>query len=220
LERKGKNMDRMLRMITVAVAVFGILFFAWDQAAWARPATAANRSFSIQNNQSVPPDRDDCKDKEEDKEEKKCKEKEHGGTVKPPPSIVEIPVTGGGYSVGGVCIIEIEYYISSLLDKVHLEVPDEISRSIPFPPKEGKIHLPGCHVLHYKSNQLVDQMSAEEGRWTICFAAHPKKTMTIYYYLDNLESVTPPWMPLETTVVNQRACAPANYTGVYAPASK
>jgi hypothetical protein len=63
-------------------------------------------------------------------------------------------------------------------------------------------------------------MGTEDGSWTICFAARPKKTMTIYYYPDNLETVGTTWIPLETTVENGIACAPANYSGVYAPASK
>ena len=114
----------------------------------------------------------------------------------------------------------IEYKIPDLWDRVYLEVPVKKSASVPFPEKDGKIHLPGCHVLHYNLDQLMTEMTEEEGSWTICFAAHPKKTTTIYYYLDDLETFVPTWIPLETTIEDGIACAPAFYSGVYAPARK
>jgi hypothetical protein len=207
----GKN----VRILLALALVLGIVISARNNLAWAGPAAGADQSTQAQNEPSVflGPDGPGNKDKDKDKDKDK-------GTVKPPPGIV-IPVTGGGtYSVGGICTMTIEYTATGLSDLLYLEVPVEKSRSVPFPESKGKIQLPGCHVLHYQSGQLMNEMGTEDGSWTICFAAQPKKTTTIYYYLDNLETVGTTWVPLETTVENGIACASANYSGVYAPASK
>jgi hypothetical protein len=86
------------------------------------------------------------------------------------------------------------------------------------------LYLPGCHLLHYKSNKLVKDVTSSDGSWKICFAAIPNKETTIYYYYANDEtagSVTPPWTPLETKIENGMACAPGvDHTGVYAPVGK
>ncbi|MDD2923361.1 MAG: hypothetical protein PHQ36_13840, partial [Anaerolineales bacterium] len=82
---------------------------------------------------------------------------------------------------------------------------------------------PGCHVFHYKNSQLVDEVTTDEGKWEICFAAIPDKKTTIYfYYSDNdLARVTSKWTPLETRIENGTACAAlTDYTGVYTPVGK
>jgi hypothetical protein len=43
--------------------------------------------------------------------------------------------------------------------------------------------------------------------------------LIIYYYLDDPESGSAVWLPLTTTHTDGFACAPAIYTGVYAPAA-
>ena len=83
------------------------------------------------------------------------------------------------------------------------------------------LDLPGCHVLHYKYDELTYwEKYVNQGAWEICFAALPDKEMTIYYYLGDLEDQASSWIPLETTVENGEACAPAFYTGVYVPSRK
>ena len=209
-------MYKFIRVMIAISLMLGIVILARKNAAWAaNPAAESDRSSQDQAGLSISPAKDDDCDKDKGKDKDKCK-----GTVKPPPGII-IPVTGGGtYSVGGICTMTIAYNVSGLSDLLSLEVPVEKSSSVPFPESNGKIQLPGCHVLHYQSGQLMTEMSPEAGSWTICFAAQPKKTTTIYYYLDNLETVVPIWIPLETTIENGIACAPANYSAVYAPASK
>jgi hypothetical protein len=214
---RTKTMYKFIRVMIAISLVLGIAILARNNAAWAaNPAAESDRSSQDQAGLSISPAKDDDCDKDKGKDKEKCK-----GTVKPPHGII-IPVTGGGtYSVGGICTMTIAYNVSGLSDLLSLEVPVEKSSSVPFPESNGKIHLPGCHVLHYdQSGQLMNEMGPEDGSWTICFAAQPKKTTTIYYYLDNLETVGTTWIPLETTVENGIACASANYSGVYAPASK
>lgn len=210
-------MGKIIRILIALSLVLGIVLLAQDQVARANRSSDQSLSAENQDVQSVllAPGDDDCK-KDKNKNKDKCK-----GTVKPPPPGIVIPVTGAGtYAVGGVCTVTVEYKADGLSDEVSLEVPVEKSRSVPFPVSDGKIHLPGCHVLHYQFEQIKSEMTPADGSWTICFAARPNKTMTIYYYLDDLETVVPIWIPLETTVESGIACAPAYYSGVYAPASK
>jgi hypothetical protein len=148
------------------------------------------------------------------------------GTVRPPSPIVIIPITGtaGTYNIGGVCSAIIEYKVPKLSDKIHVEENTEISANVPFPDNAGILYLPGCHVLHFRAEKLVPEVTPAEGRWEICFASVPNKETTIYFYYANDEtvgSVASVWAPLETTIENGMACAPlADYTGVYAPVGK
>lgn len=143
-----------------------------------------------------------------------------GGSVKPPPD--EIKVTKSGtYAIGGICAMIIEYKVSNLSDQIHVQHPTEANDLIPFPDNGGLLFLPGCHVVHYREAQVKQKMSSDEGRWEICFATRPDKKMTIYFYQDDLTTITPPWVPLETRTDKGLACAPlADVSGVYAPAGQ
>lgn len=143
-----------------------------------------------------------------------------GGSVQPPPEEIEVNKSGT-YAVGGVCALIIEYKIQNLSDKIHVQHPTEANDVVPFVDNGGLLFLPGCHVIHYKEAQVKQLMTSDEGRWEICFAARPDKKMTIYFYQDDLSTITPPWQPLETRTENGLACAPlADYSGVYAPAGQ
>jgi hypothetical protein len=195
-------MGKHFRTFIAIIVMLSLAILAKSNITWAANLGAGSSPTSLgQAQQSGSLDKDKQCDKDKDKKKKdkdkdKCKDKDDdGGSVKPPPGII-IPVTGGGtYSVGGICTITIEYKVPGLSDVVSLEVPVEKSSSVPFPESNGKIHLPGCRVLHYQFEEVQTEMSTEEGSWTICFAARPKKTMTIYYYLDDLETVIPTWVP-------------------------
>jgi hypothetical protein len=155
-----------------------------------------------------------------------------GGTVKPP----SLPVLGGGtggritesgtYNIGGLCSLIVDYHIPDLSNEVHVEENVEISANVPFPDNQGLLYLPGCHVFHFKENNLRTDtnVNADEGKWKICFAAVPNKETTIFFYYAKDEtpgSALPDWAPLETTIENGMACAPAtDHTGVYAPVGK
>lgn len=143
-----------------------------------------------------------------------------GGSVKPPPD--ELKVTKSGtYAIGGVCAMIIQYKVKNLTDVIHVQHPTEANDLVPFPNDAGLLYLPGCHVAHYRDSQIKQLMTSEEGSWQICFAARPNKIMTIYFYQDDMKTITPPWVPLETTTDKGLACAPlADYSGVYAPVGK
>jgi hypothetical protein len=130
---------------------------------------------------------------------------------------------GGIYGAGGICELKTEYYIPGLSNELHVEEDVEISAQVPFPDNAGLLYLPGCHVFHYKTDKLVDEVTSDEGRWEICFAAVPGKETTIYFYYSQNDAnrVTSVWTPLETRVEGGTACAPqTNFTGVYTPVGK
>ncbi len=129
----------------------------------------------------------------------------------------------GVYGAGGICELRVEYYIPALANELHVEENVEISAKVPFPDNEGLLYLPGCHVFHYKNDNLVDQVTQDEGQWEICFAAIPNKETTIYFYYseNDVERVTSAWTPLKTRVEDGKACAPTtDFTGVYTPVGK
>jgi hypothetical protein len=151
------------------------------------------------------------------------------GTVQTPPNEVTI-TKSGTYAVGGVCLLTTKYNATGLADTVQVEYPTKHytanTQSVPFSDyaNGNLIHFPGCHVVHYRNQQIQDQMNKatpKDGTWQICFAAIPDKTMTIYYYSDNLTNTTAPWVKLVTTTANGMACADlVDFSAVYAPAAK
>lgn len=143
-----------------------------------------------------------------------------GGSVKPPPSEIFVNQSGT-YAIGGVCAMIIQYKATGLSDRIFVQHPTEANDVVPFPDNGGLLYLPGCHVVHYKLSEVQKSMNSDEGSWEICFAARPNKNMTIYFYQDDLTTITPPWVPLETTIDEGLACAPlAEFSGVYAPAGQ
>jgi len=131
----------------------------------------------------------------------------------------KIPITEDGiYYLGGVCLFEVDYQKMGLRDEVDIEVPVEFSRTIPYnaPNSLSVLLLPGCHVVHYKNDQVVDSVTADDGQWTVCFGERPDVDLVIYYYLDSAQSKV--WTRLPTTHHNGLACTSAIYTGEYAPA--
>ena len=152
------------------------------------------------------------------------------GSIAPPPYEAIIS-RSGTYAVGGVCTLIVLYKESYQTNEIH--VADALRHDHDpvddynyedndlFPVDEGLLYLPGCHVLHYKRGEMTYwEKYINQGEWEICFAAQPNKEMTIYYYLGDLADQASSWVPLETTVDDGQACAPAFYTGVYVPSGK
>lgn len=145
------------------------------------------------------------------------------GTVMVPVSSSTRITKPGTYGAGGICEMTVDYYVPNLGNELHVEENVEISANAPFPDGEGLLYLPGCHVYHYKTDEIVDQVTTDEGLWEICFAAIPNKETTIYFYYSDsdVERVTSIWRPLETRVDGGSACARVtNFTGVYTPVGK
>jgi hypothetical protein len=131
-----------------------------------------------------------------------------------------IVVTGSGsYLIGGICKVDIEYKATGLKDNVDAEVPVSVSSKVPFS-GEGELYYPGCHIVHFKADKIVDEARTEDGSWKVCFAQRPDIAMVIYYYLDNPPGGSPVWIALPTVKEDGYACSTAPYTGVYMPAGK
>jgi hypothetical protein len=146
------------------------------------------------------------------------------GSVQPPP-FNNVITQSGTYAVGGICMLEVFYKVENLSDFFVEEFPVQDNLIVTFPENNDLLFFPGCHVLHYEQAVVQKLMGPEKGEWMICFAAHPDKKMTIYFYdsmvhLDMIENIAPPWIALPTTTENGLACAPAHNTGVYVPAGQ
>jgi hypothetical protein len=213
-------MSRAFRVIMMILVLFGTLGLARQQVAWAAISSETTDEATVSDvEQSISPHKDDDCDEPENRDRPRCKEKErdrckknpkHCGSVKPPPRIVVIPVTGE-YSVGGFCTLS-----------VALNDPDVTLNGSILTPLPGKlpdaIHKirQGCLLEYFHDEERMNELPAESGNTTICFAATPGKDPTIYFY--NMYSPEPQWVPLETTVVGGNACATANESGVYVAA--
>lgn len=137
-------------------------------------------------------------------------------TAAQPASII---VTGSGsYLVGGICKFEAEFKATDIKNNVDSDVPVSQSQNVPFS-GAGDLLFPGCHVVHFKQDKIVNEASATDGDWKVCFGKHPDVKMTIYYYVDSPEN-SRVWSALPTTVEGAYACAPAMITGVYMPAAE
>ena len=133
---------------------------------------------------------------------------------------MSIVVTGSGsYLIGGVCKFDYHVRCHRFKRQVDAEVPIAHSQMVPF---TGKVdfYYPGCHVVQYKQDEVVDHANDEDGDWKVCFGKRPDIDLVIYYYEYN---DTPPdgsevWIAMPTTVEGAYSCAPALHTGVYMPA--
>jgi len=147
-----------------------------------------------------------------------------GGSVLPPPPIITI-TQSGTYTVGGICLVTSKYFIPGLADNIAVEFPTkhytEDTHTVSSDAVDGIFYFPGCHIIHYRDQKIKDEMTNTEGDWKICFAAIPDKTMTIYYYRDDLTNINPPWTALVTTTKDGLSCAdPVDFSAVYAPVGK
>jgi len=148
-----------------------------------------------------------------------------GGTVRPPAPVETGRITESGtYNGGGVCSLVVEYFEPGLSTELRVEESIDVSANVPYPDNSGLLYLPGCHVYHYESDDLVTDVTEQQGNWKICFAAIPDKENTIYFYYaedETPEGVKSAWTPLETTYEGGMACAPlTTRTGVYTPTGK
>lgn len=132
-----------------------------------------------------------------------------------PLSVIDI-TESGKYTIGGLCEFNVVYTGSGASAKAAVDITAEESRKVPFA-YEDQLYLAGCHIIHYVMNVVKPEMSPTYGSWEICFGDRPDEQLTIYYYPDDRST---DWLPLVTTVKDGLACAPAIYSGVYAPGGR
>ena len=146
------------------------------------------------------------------------------------PSTAALPLTevdvseSGTYYIGGLCEYNVLYTETGASSKAAVDVPAQESRQVPYG-YEGELYLAGCHIIHYvidpatQEKKVTREMSPTYGSWEICFGDRPDVELTLYYYYDEPEIGSQAWIQLPTTHKDGFACAPAPYTGVYAPAA-
>jgi len=139
-----------------------------------------------------------------------------------PASIKDISESGT-YTVGGLCEFNAVYTGSGASADVAVDVPANVSRKVPYT-YDDELYLAGCHIVHYALDMttnkkiVTSEMSPAYGSWEVCFGDRPGVELRIYYYPDNPETGSSVWSPLVTThTADGFACAPAIFTGVYAP---
>jgi hypothetical protein len=139
------------------------------------------------------------------------------GTVKPPPGEVTT-CQNGVYSVGGVSTLNVTnlkdgYCLVASLKNNGLAIGR-------IPGDAGNILADVTYLRVFYQGKLVSGLPTTDGQSQICYAAPPGATAQIYF----LDFYGPRfgrpgqrnWAPLETTVADGRACAPAQDSGVYA----
>ena len=193
-------MNRYLRFAVAGLFFIGIFFLARNQVAGANPSAGPSLSAREGDEQSVSlPKKDECKDHNKNKD--KC------GTVKPPPHDVIIPVTGD-YSIGGFCTLSVA--LNDPAFTLDGTIQDPLPKDLP--DKVQKVRQ-GCLLTYHHSGEQIATLPSAAGSTLICFAATPKKEMTVYFY--NLYASDAQWTALETSTQDGTACATANASGVY-----
>ncbi|MCE9644915.1 MAG: hypothetical protein K8S20_02865 [Chloroflexi bacterium] len=132
----------------------------------------------------------------------------------------EITITeSGSYTVGGLCQLNVVYTHTGASVKAAIDVPASESRKVPYS-YDDELYLAGCHIVHYTKGEVTPEISPAYGSWEVCFGDRPDMQLTVYYYADQPESGSAVWLPLTTTLKDGFACAPANFSGVYAPGGR
>lgn len=185
-------MNKAGRFTIALLLLLGILILAQGRVAWADHLF--EQDFLAQTN-------------EVQSEAVAQDELERRGTVNPPPPDISITESGRN-SVGGFCTLTLTFYVDGVRAKAYVERP--LLAALP-----TGLHAvqQGCRVTFYASDLRMDELPAEMGSATICFAATPEKQMVLYFYNVYAEPAT--WTAANTTVENGIACAEGNRSGTY-----
>jgi hypothetical protein len=198
--RKGKTMNKMIRILIAILAILAITALARNNVAWAGPATEGKPAVGSQ--ELAPLD----------------VTKRDPGSVKPPPAELTA-CEDGVHSVGGVSTLEVTnlapgYCIAAFLRNHAFAVGH-----IPDGAGDVLAHITFLRIFYH--GKLVYELPTEDGQVQICYAVPPGKTAQIYFFdfygpRFGQPVGQPSWQPLETTVENGVACTTAQRSGAYA----
>jgi len=195
-------MGKYFRLLVATVLLVGIVLLAGNKVAWAGPVAIEQQSVESQaetlDNLAKPG---------------KCK-----GTVCPPPDSITV-CANGTYSVGGVSTLKItelapDYCLEAFLHNKAIALGR-------IPDGAGQVLANATFLKVYHHSRFVYGIPAVDGKVEICYAVPPGMQASIYF-LDHygprfgVRTGQPSWQPLQTTVTNGVACAPAQTSGVYA----
>jgi hypothetical protein len=193
-------MKKGFRLFAVVVLLFGILFLASSQSAWAGNLIHPSSGTVQGQDQAALQGHDRGHDRDREP-----------GSVKPPPVVVPPIKKPGTYSVGGVCVLKVE----RLSDKVSLHALLQSFNVLDRHPKDIGRYLAGvCTITYVKEGRGTTNLLPADGSVKICFAPVPKKDSKIYVYAGRN------WTALDTKLENGLLCADASKAGKYILASK
>jgi hypothetical protein len=140
------------------------------------------------------------------------------GTVKPPKPGITV-CENGMYSVGGVATLNINNLAPGYCLEAFLHNKNYALGRIP--DGAGKILANVTFLKVYYRGKFTYEVPPEDGDIEICFAVPPGKQAQIYFYNHygprfGKGTGQPAWEPLQTTLENGIACAPAQTSGAYA----
>ena len=194
-------MGNHVRVLIVTALILVMVLAARNHVAWAGPAVADRQAPEASVDQASAPS--DNPDK---------------GTVQPPPPEITI-CEEGIHSVGGVSTLEVNnlapgYCLAAFL-RNHAFALGRI------PDGAGQVLAPITFLRVFYHGRLIYELPEEDGQAEICYAVPPGMTAQIYFFdfygpRFGERTGQPSWAPLETTVSDGIACAPAQTTGAYA----
>lgn len=193
-------MNKAFRVIIVLALVAGIAILARDKVAWAEPTADVPPAYLGQEQASpllAEPD---------------------PGSVKPPRPGITV-CENGLFSVGGVATININNLAPGYCLEAFLHNKNYALGRIP--DSAGKILANVNFLKVYYRGKFTYEVPLEDGDIEICFAVPPGKQAQIYFYNHygprfGKGTGQPAWEPLQTTLEDGIACAPAQTSGAYA----
>ncbi len=181
-------MKQKIQFLIAVVMSIGVIFLASNRVAWANGMPAKESQVLQDPQRSV------------------AAVAAAPGSVRPPSIAPIIPVTGGVYSIGGVCVLELKNMSAEIKLDAELLALDVLEET----PKEFTRYLAGvCSLAYQKSGELITDLVLADGNAEICFAALPQTPSQIYVYDDTT------WFVLETVLKDGMMCADASKTGKY-----
>lgn len=196
-------MGKFSRILIVIVLVFGVLFLARNNVAWAGSTGELKQSGLAEGQPLVSAAKPEP-----------CK-----GTVCPPPDKIKI-CDDGKYSIGGVSTLEVtelapEYCLEAFLHNKAIAIGR-------IPDGAGQVLANATFVQVYHHSKFVYNIPNADGTVKICYAVPPGTQQANIYFFDfygprfGERTGQPAWELLDTTVSGGIACAPAQTSGVYA----
>jgi hypothetical protein len=192
------------RILIVIVLVFGVLFLARNNVAWASSTGELKQSGLAEGQPLVSAAKPEP-----------CA----GGTVCPPPDKIKI-CSNGKYSVGGVSTLEITALKSGYCLEAFLRNHAFALGRIPSDAGKVLAHITFLQV--YYNSKFVYDIPTADGTVEICYAVPPGTQHAKIYFFDfygsrfGEQTGQPAWEPLQTTVTDGVACAKAQTSGAYA----
>lgn len=140
------------------------------------------------------------------------------GTVKPPPAELTV-CENGDFSVGGASLLRVDQLAPGYCLTANLW--DHSFALGRIPDGAGKVLSDVTFLRVFYQGRFVYEVPSQDGSIEICYAVPPDTQAKIYFFdffgpRFGKRTGQPSWEPLQTTVTDGVACAPAQTSGAYA----